>query len=108
MQDFDGGYDMVLIEEVLSNGETGWLAVHPDLPGCNATGLTSDEAAVNLEKSKDAWMEAARVLGDDIPAPKESPVCSVIYRRDTSAPQTNYRDAVSRQEEVEFPNLYAA
>jgi predicted RNase H-like HicB family nuclease len=47
----------------------GFLATVPDLPGCMSDGETPEEAVTNVQDAILAWIEAARELGREIPAP---------------------------------------
>jgi antitoxin HicB len=47
----------------------GFVASHPDLPGCIAQGVTADEAVVNLAQARAAWLEVRFEDGLFIPAP---------------------------------------
>ena len=52
-----------------SESDKGFIAVAPDLPGCSAFGETQEEALDELQDAIHAWMEAARVAHNPIPAP---------------------------------------
>jgi predicted RNase H-like HicB family nuclease len=41
----------------------------PDLTGCMSGGETPEEAVTNVQDAILAWIEAARELGREIPAP---------------------------------------
>lgn len=88
----DVGYPIHLVEEVGTDGSRHWLALHPDLPGCNATGSTQAEAVDNLEKSRDAWLSAAAARGMQAPSPSAYAV-SIEYARDLLVQQTAGSDA---------------
>jgi len=48
-----------------------WTATAEDLPGCIAEGDTVIEALDNLRGVTEAWIEAARSLGQEIPQPPD-------------------------------------
>jgi predicted RNase H-like HicB family nuclease len=86
----DGGYPIHLVEEVRPDGRTSWLAIHPDLPGCNATGTTQDEAIENLSQSREAWLKTAPIAGYDAPEAGDFWI-SVEYARNPIAQRTGAR-----------------
>jgi predicted RNase H-like HicB family nuclease len=45
----------------------GWVAEVPSLPGCVSQGETRDEAMANVREAIEAWIEAAKSLGREIP-----------------------------------------
>ena len=47
----------------------GFAATVPDLPGCMSDGETPEEAIANVQDAIEAWLEAARDMGRDIPPP---------------------------------------
>lgn len=56
-----------------SDEDRGYFADIPDLDSCSAFGTTPDEALVEVEKAKEAWLEAARQEGKPIPPPRYRP-----------------------------------
>jgi predicted RNase H-like HicB family nuclease len=46
----------------------GWVAEVPSLPGCVSEGQTREEALANVREAIEAWVEAAKSLGREIPA----------------------------------------
>jgi predicted RNase H-like HicB family nuclease len=56
-----------------SDEDEEYIADIPDLESCSAFGNSPEEALGELEKAKQAWMEAARELGKSIPAPSYRP-----------------------------------
>jgi predicted RNase H-like HicB family nuclease len=56
-----------------SEEDGGYIADLPDLECCSAFGPTPEEALVELEKAKIAWLEAARQSGKPIPPPMYRP-----------------------------------
>lgn len=59
----------VLIEPMLPEDGSGYLATVPDLPGCMSDGETREAAARNVGDAIEAWLEEARALGRAIPTP---------------------------------------
>jgi predicted RNase H-like HicB family nuclease len=47
----------------------GYLATVPDLPGCMSDGETPEEALANVRDAIEVWIEGARDLGREVPAP---------------------------------------
>ncbi len=57
-----------------SEDDGGYIADIPDLESCSAFGETPEQALAELERAKDAWLEAARQAGKPIPPPRYRPV----------------------------------
>ncbi len=53
-----------------SNEDNAYVVEVPELPGCMADGRTYEEAVKNTQKVIEEWIETAREMGRDIPAPK--------------------------------------
>lgn len=59
-----------VIVSPLSEADGGeFAATVPDLPGCMSDGETAEEAIANVQDAIEAWLEAARDMGRDIPPP---------------------------------------
>ena len=56
-----------------SEEDGGYIADIPDLEACSAFGETPLEALAEVEKAKQAWIEAARAEGKPIPPPRYRP-----------------------------------
>lgn len=56
-----------------SDEDGGYVADIPDLSGCSAFGITPEEAVVEVQKAKDAWIAAARERGIAVPAATYKP-----------------------------------
>ena len=56
-----------------SEADGGYIADIPDLQACSAFGDTAEEALMQVEVAKKAWVEAARAAGKPIPTPKYRP-----------------------------------
>lgn len=57
-----------------SDEDNGYIADIPDLDACSAFGKTPQEALVEVERAKTAWLEVARAQGRHIPPPRYRPV----------------------------------
>lgn len=53
-----------------SQTDNAYIAEVPELAGCMADGATYHDAISNAETVIDEWIETAKDLGRDIPAPK--------------------------------------
>jgi len=53
--------------------DAGYIADIPDLETCSAFGASPEEALVEVEKAKEAWLAAAREAGKSIPKPRYRP-----------------------------------
>jgi RNA polymerase sigma-B factor len=60
-------YHIVLVQD---DDESGWTARVEELPGCEARGASSDEAARAIRESMREWIEAALAKGSEVPAPR--------------------------------------
>ncbi len=56
-----------------SDEDGGYIADIPDLEACSAFGETPQQALVEVERAKAAWLEAARAEGKPIPPPRYRP-----------------------------------
>jgi predicted RNase H-like HicB family nuclease len=63
-----------------SEEDGGYIADIPDLDSCSAFGETPEQALEEVEKAKNAWIEAARQSGRPIPVPRYRPVIYQIAR----------------------------
>ena len=66
--------DRYHINNFYSDEDEGYIADIPDLEACSAFGETPEQALAELEKAKEAWLQAARDNGKSIPPPKYRPV----------------------------------
>ncbi len=57
-----------------SEEDGGYIADIPDLKACSAFGATPTEALAEVEKAREAWLDAARAEGKPIPKPRYRPV----------------------------------
>ncbi len=57
-----------------SEEDGGYIADIPDLVSCSAFGQTPEQALEEVEKAKQAWIDAARQSGKPIPSPRYRPV----------------------------------
>lgn len=63
-----------------SEKDEGYIVDIPDLQYCSAFGETPEEALREVQLAKEAWLEAARASGKEIPVPQFRPV---IYQLDS-------------------------
>ncbi len=54
----------------LTSDEYGFFVRIPDLPGCESSGSTPDEAIASINEAKEAWIVAALDRGVPIPEPR--------------------------------------
>lgn len=54
------------------DGEAGWVARIPELPGCMNVSQSIEEAVGGLRGAKEAWIEARIAHGQNVPPPKAS------------------------------------
>ena len=59
----------VRIERLAEGDGGGYLATVPDLSGCMSDGETPEEALKNVQDAIEAWIESAKEMKVDIPAP---------------------------------------
>jgi len=57
-----------------SEEDGGYIADIPDLDSCSAFGSTPEEALAEVERAKEAWLEAAQQEGKTIPKPRYRPI----------------------------------
>jgi len=63
-----------------SDEDGGYIADIPDLEACSAFGRTAEEALIQLEQAREAWLSAARETGKPIPTPRYRPVIYQLSR----------------------------
>jgi predicted RNase H-like HicB family nuclease len=63
-----------------SEEDGGYIADIPDLDSCSAFGETPEKAPEEVEKAKEAWIEAARQSGKPMPSPRYRPVIYQVAR----------------------------
>ncbi len=63
-----------------SEEDGGYIADIPDLESCSAFGATAEQALAEVERAKQAWLEAAREAGKPIPPPRYRPVIYQVAR----------------------------
>ena len=56
-----------------SDEDGGYVADIPDLEACSAFAASAELALAEVEKAKEAWLEAAREAGKPIPEPRYRP-----------------------------------
>jgi len=60
-------YEMIIY---WSDDDQSFVVEVPELPGCMADGPTYREAVTNAEKVIEEWIQTAKELGREIPAPR--------------------------------------
>jgi predicted RNase H-like HicB family nuclease len=60
-------YEMIMY---WSDEDQAFVVEVPELPGCMADGPTYHEAVANAERVIEEWIETAKELGREIPAPR--------------------------------------
>jgi len=60
-------YEMIIY---WSDEDNAYIVEVPELPGCVADGRTYEEAIKNAQNVIEEWIETAKELGREIPAPK--------------------------------------
>jgi predicted RNase H-like HicB family nuclease len=62
-----------------SEEDEGYIADIPDLEACSAFGSTPEEALIQVQIARAAWLEAARAEGKPIPKPTYRPLIYQVY-----------------------------
>jgi predicted RNase H-like HicB family nuclease len=62
-----------------SEEDEGYIADIPDLEACSAFGSTPEEALIQVQIARAAWLEAARAEGKPIPKPTYRPLIYQAY-----------------------------
>jgi predicted RNase H-like HicB family nuclease len=63
-----------------SDEDHAYVADIPDLDACSALGPTPQEALAEVERAREAWIEAARAAGKPVPAPRYKPAIYQVGR----------------------------
>ena len=71
------GYDIEVVHEDV-DGETVYVASHPDLPRVYSQGRTVNEALDGLAEVRAEFLRDMKLAKVDIPAPKARPVIRII------------------------------
>ena len=61
------------INVFFSDDDEGYIADIPDLPSCSAFGATPQDAVAEVLRARDAWLDAARETGREVPPPRYRP-----------------------------------
>jgi predicted RNase H-like HicB family nuclease len=80
-----------------SDTDEGYISIAPDLPGCSAFGETPEESLHELQDAIQAWISAAKKVGNPIPPPssrqqEELPSGKVLLR----LPKTLHAQIIDR------------
>lgn len=65
-------YAITLIRDEDEDGNAGWVAELPELPGCMSQGETPEEAIANVRDAMEGWLSVALDDGREIPKPRAS------------------------------------
>ncbi len=57
-----------------SDEDEGYIADIPDLDACIPFGATAEEALAEVAQARNAWIEAGREAGKQVPPPRDRPV----------------------------------
>jgi predicted RNase H-like HicB family nuclease len=63
-----------------SDEDHAYVADIPDLEACSALGPTPREALAEVEKAREAWIQAARAAGKVVPPPRYRPAIYQVGR----------------------------
>ena len=63
-----------------SEEDRSYVADIPDLDSCSAFGSMPQEALAEVEKARQAWIEAARDAGRPVPEPRYRPAIYQVAR----------------------------
>jgi predicted RNase H-like HicB family nuclease len=63
-----------------SDEDHAYVADIPDLDSCSALGPTPQQALAEVERAREAWIEAARAAGKPVPAPRYKPAIYQVGR----------------------------
>jgi predicted RNase H-like HicB family nuclease len=85
-----------------SDEDEGFIAIAPDLPGCSAFGESEAEALSELDMAIDAWIGAAKDVGNVVPAPSRpalrSPHSGKVLVRMPRSLHQNLVEAAKRED----------
>jgi predicted RNase H-like HicB family nuclease len=68
---------MYAIEIFYSEEDEGFIAVVPELPGCSAFGETQERALKEVKIAMKLWLETAKEIGREIPAPQKRSLMAI-------------------------------
>lgn len=66
----DDAYPYLVVKDMTAAGEACFVASHPDLDGCMASGWTPAEAVRNLDDARELYLADLRARGLKIPEPQ--------------------------------------
>lgn len=72
-------YPTLMREDRYPNGQTCWVAEHPDLPGCAVYADTMDEAAALLGKMRESMLARLEANGQPLPAASPGGNAEVVF-----------------------------
>lgn len=83
-------YPVFIHPDVMSDGSEGWVAEHPDLPGCVAYSTKKSLAEAELVLAREAYLTSLAEDGIDPPLPRDNPPFTVLFREIRPATPDNF------------------
>jgi predicted RNase H-like HicB family nuclease len=80
-----------------SEQDEAYIARVFDLPGCAADGKTPAEAIENVRLSIEEWIETAKDMGFDVPAPQDDTVLEEFARKQNQEQLQRFQEAVQAE-----------
>ncbi len=66
-------YSTAVVPDITTDGESCYMAYHPDLEGCMSHGSTQEEALSNLLEVTTLYLQSLAKRGLEIPVPLQRP-----------------------------------
>jgi predicted RNase H-like HicB family nuclease len=66
----DDAYPYLVVKDTTTTGQPCFVATHPDLDGCMASGWTPEEAVRNLDDARGLYLADLRARGLPVPEPR--------------------------------------
>jgi predicted RNase H-like HicB family nuclease len=80
-----------------SEDDDGWIADVPDLEACSAFGETPEDALREVERAKQAWLQAARKEGKPVPSARYRPAIYQLEARSVREGKGAYSTNAARR-----------